>query len=308
LPQHLSSVNDQTMRDTKLVIVDNASTDTTRECIKKYAPHAQAHYLDSNIGLEPAWNRMIQEATTEYVCLVNQDTWLSPTYLEECCAWLDAHPDCSEVSGTLLRCESLQQRNDDAPLDSAGLTITSRYFIRNKQEGERQQPSSPAQCFGVSATAAVYRRAALEDVALEISGKKEYFDEAFFMYKEDVDISFRLRWRGWTAWNLPVIAYHVRTQRKGERNNSAINYLSYRNMLLTWYKNISGGLFLRNAVPFLMFEIGKILYALLRERELLRGFKDAVRLEGQLRIKRSAIQYSRICTDAEMMRFFTDTL
>ena len=83
-------------------------------------------------------------------------------------------------------------------------------FDRGENELDVGQYELEEQVFGVSAAALVARREALESV--RVAG--EYLDETFFMYKEDVDLSWRFRLAGWECWYVPsAVAYHARTSR-----------------------------------------------------------------------------------------------
>ena len=93
----------------------------------------------------------------------------------------------------------------------------------------------PAWVFGASGAAALYRRAALEDVAYPGG---EVFDERFFAYREDADLAWRLQRRGWRCLYWPAArAFHARGLKpEAHRAGTAlINRLSVRNrFLLRW--------------------------------------------------------------------------
>ncbi|MCX6744463.1 MAG: glycosyltransferase family 2 protein, partial [Candidatus Parcubacteria bacterium] len=85
---------------------------------------------------------------------------------------------------------------------------------RGSGEQDKVQYENITEIFGVSATCPIYRRQALQDVRYE----DEFFDIDFFSYKEDVDLAYRLAWRGWKCYFLPeVIAYHERTAKGQEK-------------------------------------------------------------------------------------------
>jgi len=109
------------------------------------------------------------------------------------------------------------------------------------------------------------------------------FDDNFFIYKEDIDLSWRLRHAGWNIWYMPdAIAYHDRWEtgssisgrdviKKRKRKPDLINLYSYRNHLLVIAKNQ----FLVNLIIFfpaiIFYELKKLLYLLLFERKTLKG-------------------------------------
>jgi GT2 family glycosyltransferase len=92
--------------------------------------------------------------------------------------------------------------------------------------------------WGISGSCALYRRKALDSIAYE---KKEYFDESFFMYKEDLDIAERLNKKGWKAqFASKAIGYHQRTASKQSSRLYRPEYIkknSYKNHLFILFKH-----------------------------------------------------------------------
>ena len=83
-----------------------------------------------------------------------------------------------------------------------------RVFDRGENERDEGQFDRDEEVFGVSGAALVARREALESVELD----GQYLDESFHMYKEDVDLCWRLRLAGWECWYVAgAVAYHART-------------------------------------------------------------------------------------------------
>ncbi len=119
--------------------------------------------------------------------------------------------------------------------------------------------------WGVDGPAPVYRRAALEDARLPRSdGGWEVLDEDFFLYKEDVDLAWRLRLLGWAAWYEPAaFAWHASgtgetgatTMLEIARANRAISHaagaLSWRNQRLMQVKNETVASYLRD-LPWIL--------------------------------------------------------
>ena len=87
-----------------------------------------------------------------------------------------------------------------------------RVVARRQGEPEDERDLIAGPVWGVDGPAPVYRRAALLDVREpRTGGGMEVLDEDFFMYKEDVDLAWRLRKRGWRAWYEPdALAWHAR--------------------------------------------------------------------------------------------------
>jgi GT2 family glycosyltransferase len=127
----------------------------------------------------------------------------------------------------------------------------------------------------------------------------EYIDTDFFCYKEDVDLAYRLRLFGFSAYTVPKArAWHDRTARansastiKNRRAKSAfVNYHSYKNHLFTLIKNVPDRIFIRCFVQISFYELGKFFYILLFEYKTLRSFKKIIGLLPKMIKKRAYIK------------------
>ena len=160
-----------------------------------------------NAGYGGALNRGIAATRGRYVLCLNQDVALAPDYLARMTAFCDAHPTAGAASGKILRTPSM---GEGPVIDSAGVFMKRHRGAFDRGEGavDEGQFDAASEVFAASGAALFARRAALDDVA----GRDGPFDEAMFMYKEDVDLGWRLRLRGWSCWYLPeAVAFHGRT-------------------------------------------------------------------------------------------------
>ena len=117
----------------------------------------------------------------------------------------------------------------------------------------------------------------LEDVAWQ----GEFFDHAFFAYREDADLAWRAQWRGWSSLYVPgAIAWHRRrvTPERRSALPAEINRYSVRNRFLLRLKNQSPGLAWRFALPGLRRDALVVGYVLLREWSSIPGLVDVLRL------------------------------
>src|SRR5690606_15863735 len=134
---------------------------------------------------------------------------------------------------------------------------------------------------------AFYRRAMLEDIA--ING--EVFDADFFMHREDIDLCWRMRWRGWSAlWHPGAAAKHIRTFRPGRRArvDDDLRCLTVRNRYLLLLKNDAP---LWWELPILLaYDLGILIYVLLRERKSLTAYPAAWQLARKILAKRRIIR------------------
>lgn len=285
----LKSIETQEFRDFELIVRDNNSTDESAAFASRLAPYARVILQRTNDGFSRAHNATIRDSTSEYVCILNPDLALSENYLGECVSFLDSHPDVGAVSGLLVRVKSLTETGNSDIIDSSGLYLSKTGRVSNLFAGKfLSDVLQPLRVLGVSATAAVYRRSALEDVAI----LGEYLDEDFFMYKEDVDLAMRLALRGWSAYTLPSCnAWHVRSTAPKifARPSAFINRLSYRNHWYVLIKSIPWKFLSRYGLLVALFEFGKLLYLIFAEPITLSALADVRKNAKKMFEKRKII-------------------
>ncbi len=304
LPHCLESIEQQTFLNTELVVLDNNSSDDSVSCVRTHAPQARIISETKNSGFAQGHNQIISQTSSDYVVILNQDAYLEEGYIAACISLLEKNKEAGSVTGVILQTTNLQTREKDGVIDTSGMVFRWNYFFEERMRGEpRSKVPEEREIFGVSAAVAVYRRSALEDCALTIDGKKEYFDNDFFMYKEDVDLALRMRLRGWQSFVTPdAVAYHVRSGKKETgRTNQFINLNSYRNTIALMVKNMSAPLLFRIFPAFFLFESAKFFYCLLFERSTLRALKEFWALRHVFMAKRRSILSARKVSDATMM-------
>ena len=199
-------------------------------------------------------------------------------------------------------------------LDHVGLKIfkSGKVVDRGENELDRGQYNSQGQVFGVSGACAFYRLVALEDIKFN----NEYFDEDFFAYKEDIDISYRLRWRGWKIYYCPqAISYHHRQVFGGKVNikdfilrrqkrSSLLKYYSYRNHLYLLIKNKSLINFFRDFFFIFFYELGKFFYILFFEPKTLEAIRDVLNNYLKMFKKRRWIMKNKKIKSVDLRRWF----
>ena len=324
LPKCLESIASQDLRDFELLILDNGSTDGTREFLgqsdaEKY--HIKAvEYLPKNIGFAAGHNALFRQARGEFVLCLNQDVELDKNYISEIIKFFQNNPRAGSAAGILWR-----SQNGEKIIDSAGLKISRNRRIVEIGAGDRftlllddrQTKEWIREVFGVSAAAPVYRLAALRDVAESSNGRENFFDEDFFSYKEDIDLAWRMQRRGWQSYVLPVFGSHIRSAKAegdsqiktifGRAKKSALaNYNSQKNHLFVLVKND----FLRNAaidiISVLWYELRKFIYIILFEwRTIPAYFVFMANLPKMLK-KRRKIMERTIVKASEIRKWFEE--
>lgn len=209
----LESLGLSEFEDFDLVIVDNGSTDGSREYLEGLRAESGVRVIfnEANLGFAAAHNQAFGESDSRYVLVMNPDAILTPKYLSRLLDLIDSDSKIGSAQGRIL----LRDKDGDRTqtIDSLGL---KRYFwgqVVDIGQGERdwRQYGERRRIFGVTGALGFYRRSALESVK-ERSG---YFDSDLFMYKEDVDLAFRLNRKGWISVYEPrAVAYHKRGIRR----------------------------------------------------------------------------------------------
>lgn len=216
--------------ESEVFVVDNASQDDTVEAIGKEYPWVRLIANDDNLGFARANNIAIRQSVGEYVLLLNPDTIVAEQTLRQAVDFMDAHPKAGgvgvrmhNVDGTLAP-ES--RRAIPTPWVSClkMLGFTRRYYMSHLSWDE------PGRIEVISGAFCLLRRKALDQIGL--------LDEDFFMYGEDIDLSFRLLKGGWENWYVPCDIVHF----KGESTQkSTFRYVHvfYQAMLIFFRKHYS---------------------------------------------------------------------
>ncbi len=235
------------------ILVDDDPRSPLAASLAAGMPDAVAVGTSRNRGYAAANNAGIAAGSAPFVLCLNQDARLAPDYLARLVALMRSSPQVGSASGKVLTIGSPTSRSEGI-LDSAGLEMRAARRAVDIGQGTRDDARFDGirEVFGVSAAAGLFRRSALEAVA----EAGAVFDESFFMYKEDVDVAWRLRRAGFSACvDGRAVAYHGRSaagpRRRGGlsglvaiwRNERAkpkqIRRLSWRNQMLLIAKNES---------------------------------------------------------------------
>jgi GT2 family glycosyltransferase len=317
----LASMRGQSEPDYELLVVDNASTDGTLEALRSEAaldPRIRIVESKVNLGYAKAHNQNITRARGQFVCLINQDLELDRDFLSEAAHAFDGRPAIGAVQGRILRLDSEGQRT--TTIDTTGLLMQRDRRVVSRDQGDpcgSDQLSSGA-IFGADGPAPIFRRTALLDARLPASsGGWEVLDEDFFMYKEDVDLAWRLRLLGWSAWYAPTaVAWHARgaggprarTMIEIARTNATIprwiKQVSWRNQRLMQVKNELPTMYLRDLPWIARREILSMAFIIVADPKRLAAVPALLRaLPGALR-KRRILQKRRRVRAAEIRPWF----
>ncbi len=301
----LDSVLAQDWPSRRVIVVDNDSRDHTRSILAEYKDHIHVILNSENRGFATAQNQAIRRAAGEWVLALNPDVRLAPNFISSLLEGRNLDPDIGTVCGKLLRASASLEAPAEARVDSAGIyfTPTFRHLDRGSNLPDSPEYNQPALVFGATAAAALYRNRMIEDVSVD----GQFFDEDFFLYREDADVSWRAQLMGWRCLYLPeAVGYHVRRVFPGRRSTlpPEINRHCVQNRFLMRIKNATLSLYLRHFLPVTVRDAGVILYCLVAERSSLSAFSFVMRQWRRTLAKRRVIQQRRKATNAYIESWF----
>jgi len=250
LPVSLASALAQRGVAAETLLVDNASTDASREAAASFGG-VRVLALPENVGFAAAMNAGIDASSGRYVLALNPDCRLEPDFCAVLAERLD-RGDASDVgsaSGRVVRAEG-PDLSPSAILDTTGIYFTAagRHFDRGSGEPGDGRYLHEDEIVGPSGAAGFYRRRALESARISTG----YFDSDFFLYREDADLAWRLRRLGWRSLFVPAARASHRRRNLPERRRSMTalaNMHSVKNRFLLRINNQSAGEALRTLVP-----------------------------------------------------------
>jgi len=221
---------------------------------------------------------------------------MEPRFVEAKVRAIESAASIGMVEGKLLRIASHDAEIPDADssnpptIDGAGAVLTRarRNFERGQCEPDKGQYDQPGFIFGASGAAPLYRREMLNDIAIE----GEFFDEDFFIYRDEVDLAWRAQWQGWKCLYTPdAVAYHVRGYAPDKRKKMPRRFrqLQLRNRYLMMIKNASLPNMLRDLHHILWFELRQWAYVPIFEPHLFKGLLGAIKLAPKMLRKRRVI-------------------
>ena len=226
----------------EVLVVDNHSQDGSLEYLRKRYPagdYPQVKFLEShrNLGFAGANNLAIRQAKGEYVLLLNPDTIVGEHVLMRCVEFLNGHPDAGAVGVRMLTDEGFPARESRRGLPTPMVALFKMLGFCNRWPRHRlfgryymgYLPwDEPCQIEVVSGAFCMLRRQALDQVGL--------LDEDFFMYGEDIDLSYRLLKGGWHNYYLPLDILHYKGE-STEKSSFRYVHVFYEAMLIFFKKH-----------------------------------------------------------------------
>lgn len=239
-----------------VVVVDNASTDGTPDLVARAHPEVELVRSPRNLGFAGGNNLVLHRLRSRYALLLNNDATADPAAVRTLVEAMDAAPpQVAAMAATVLLAGAFRAAGpDDAArpdlvrgpdgdwvpdpdgavrlVNSTGNQVRTDGFGSDRgwlADASRHHP--PADVFGFSGAAVILRTSALQDVGL--------FDERYFMYYEDTDLSWRLRLGGYRVEHCPgAVVHHLHSASVGEGSELA-RFHDVRNRMATVLKNAS---------------------------------------------------------------------
>ena len=276
-----------------IIVLDNGSTDGSIDIIDKYRDKLDIIKKPYNLGFAGGVNVGIKRALelgAKYVALINNDAIVDKNWASELVSSMNRHADAAIVTSRLLT-------HDGRHIDSTGdfFTFWGLPYPRGREDKSEGKYLVEEEVFGGSGGASIYRAEALGTIGL--------FDEDFFAYFEDVDISFRAQLLGWHVYYCPTaIAYHLIGATSSQISGFG-TYQTFKNLPQLYFKNLPSGLLWKHLFKFTITYFGLLFSAIKKTSggPAVHGFIKAVYLMPKTFVKRWSIQHNRVASNSRLV-------
>ena len=293
----LDALFSQTHPPAEVILVDNGSTDGSRALVQSQYPQVRLIERPINEGVSRGYNLAIANSKNPYLLILNTDVFLDRDFLFEA---LKAIRSSSSIGWVAAKIHSA----DTNQVENVGFYLRPWISVVNSKN-----VSKPEFVFAASGSALFCRREMLEDISL--SG--EYFDEAFFAYREELDLAWRAQLRGWRCLYCPTaLAQHIGSASHGGEvrvidKPAFLQRHAWKNRYLLVVKNASYWSLIVLAPSLLMLELLSWPYLLFaKPRSLpvfLQAHREFLRLVPETLEKRRFVQRGRRVKGWRILKF-----
>ena len=302
----LESVLEQSYPSLELIVIDNASTDGTVDILEHFEDKCSIHYNEENIGFAAAQNQAIALSRGNWVLALNPDVLLQQDFIEQLMNASALDSKTGTICGKLLSINASFDLPEKQLVDSTGIffTPTLRHLDRGSLEVDNGHYRDFEYVFGATAAAALYRRKMIDDISI----MGEFFDEDFFVYREDADVAWRAQLLGWRCLYTPdAVGYHVRSVLPGRRRAlpPEINMHSVKNRFLMRIKNMTPDLYRKNWASITGRDFVVVAACLLHEHSSLKAFGYVIKNWKRVMAKRREIMKRKRIEDGYIASWFS---
>ncbi len=223
----------------EVYVVDNNSSDDSMCVLKKKFPWVNYIENKENYGFSRANNQALSVARGEYVLLLNPDTIIGETTLSDCISFMDKTPDAGMCGVRMLKVDGgfapESRRGVPTPFTAFSKMVgLSQLFPKSRLFGKYYMQYLDAEQVNeieiISGAFMFIRKSALDKVGL--------LDETFFMYGEDIDISYRMLKAGYKNYYLPTSILHYKGESTKKSSFAYVNVF-HRAMIIFFRKHFS---------------------------------------------------------------------
>lgn len=214
----------------EVFVVDNHSSDDTVSVLRSQYSWVRLIENQENLGFAKANNIAIRQSQGDYVLLLNPDTVVGEQTLRSALLFMDEHPKAGGAGVMMLNTDGTRAPESRRALPTPWISclkmlgFTKRYYMSHLPW------DAPGRIDVVSGAFCLLRKEALDKIGL--------LDEDFFMYGEDIDLSYRLLKAGWENWYLPYAIVHHKGK-STQKSDYRYVHIFYQAMLIFFRKHYS---------------------------------------------------------------------
>ena len=215
--------------DAEIFVVDNASQDGSVEYLKKKFGN-RIHLIESyrNLGFARANNKAIKMSTGEYVLLLNPDTFVGEDAIRTVLCFMDEHPQAGGTGVMMHNADGTVARESRRGLPTPFVSFLKMIGFSRRYYLSHLSWDMPGQIEVISGAFLMVRRSVLEQVGL--------LDKDFFMYGEDIDLSYRILKGGYENWYVPAHILHYKGE-STQKSSFGYVHVFYQAMLIFFRKH-----------------------------------------------------------------------
>ncbi len=321
----LDAVRAQTYPNIEVVVLDNASDDTTADIVTSSYPEFQLIRGDRNLGMWPGQEMLLEHTHGPYVLALSVDVMLDPQFIANAVAACQQDGTIAAVQGKVYQYDIAHLEREPSTalhrdtIDTCGFGMTRARKVLNIGHGkpDGQKFSAVHDIFGVEGAVPFFRRRVLEECRMG----GWIWDPDYFWYGDDLDLAWRMTLLGHRQVFIPdAVAWHDRATTKGTADSLGAHFrrvrirgaiplrkrrLDWSNVRFTIIKNDYIVNLLRDAPLILAREFATFLYALAVEPGILMEAGRFFSLLPRMFRRRSALMHRAVTSEARMHQWFT---